>query len=123
MRRTLLASLTTLVLAASPALADTLFRCEDATSVTHYEAGREMRISGVADGFSIALPLAHAYGDSTVWTPRRFYEEDGQCTPDYAPCVEYRFPSDGPDSVIYQLSPTSPVVRCAPEGERLGSPY
>lgn len=126
MRRTLLASLvtlTTLALVGDPTMADTLFRCEDGTNVVLYEIGREMRISGVADGFSIALPLAHAYADSSVWTPRTFYEEDGQCLPEYAPCVQYDFPSGGPDSLTYQLSETSPVVRCAYESERLGGLY
>ena len=124
-RRSTLASLATLTTLAltSPAMADTLFRCEDGTSVTLYDAGREMRISGVAEGFSIALPLAHAYGDSSVWTPRTFYEEDGQCLPEYAPCVQYDFPSNGPDRLTYQLSETSPVLRCTPEGWRLGSLY
>ena len=123
LRRTLLASLTTLALIGAPATADTLFRCEDGTTVVLYDAGREMRISGVAEGFSIALPLAHAYGDSSVWTPRTFYEEDGQCLPEYAPCVQYDFPSNGPDRLTYQLSETSPVLRCTPEGWRLGSLY
>ena len=116
MRRTLLASLvtlTTLALVGAPTMADTLFRCEDGTNVVLYDAAREMRINGVADGFAVALPLAHAYGDSSVWTPRTFYEEDGQCLPEYAPCVQYDFPSGGPDSLTYQLSETSPVVRCA----------
>ena len=115
LRRTLLASLATLTTLAltSPAMADTTFRCEDGTNVVLYDAGREMRISGVTEGFSIALPLAHAYGDSSVWTPRTFYEEDGQCLPEYAPCVQYDFPSNGPDRLTYQLSETSPVVRCA----------
>ena len=126
MRRTLLASLVTLVtlaLVGAPAMADTLFRCEDGTNVVLYDAGREMRISGVAGGFAVALPLAHAYGDSSVWTPRLFYEEDGTCTPDYAPCVQYDFPSGGPDTLTYQLSETSVVVRCTPEWQRLGSLY
>ena len=114
-RRSTLASLATLTTLAltSPAMADTVFRCEDGTSVTLYDAGREMRINGIVGGFSVALPLAHAYGDSSVWTPRTFYEEDETCTPDYAPCVQYDFPSGGPDSLTYQLSETSPVVRCA----------
>ena len=50
MRRTLLASLVTLVtlaLVGAPTMADTLFRCEDGTNVVLYDAGREMRISGV----------------------------------------------------------------------------
>ena len=122
MRRSTLASLATLALT-SPAMADTTFRCENGTTVVLYDAGREMRISGVAEGFSIALPLAHAYGDNSVWTPRRFDEEDETCTPDYAPCVQYDFPSNGPDRLTYQLSETSPVLRCTPEGWRLGSLY
>lgn len=120
-RSTLLASLVSLALGGAPAMADTVFRCEDGTSVTLYDAGREMRISGVTEGFAVALPLAHAYGDSSVWTPRHFDEEDETCTPDYAPCVQYDFPSGGPDTLTYRLSPTSSVVRCAPEGERFGS--
>jgi hypothetical protein len=126
LRRTLLASLTTLAtlaLVGAPTMADTLFRCEDGTNVVLYEIGREMRISGVAEGFAVALPLAHAYGDSSVWTPRTFYEEDGQCLPDYAPCVQYDFPSGGPDTLTYQISPNSPVVRCKPEGQQLGGLY
>ena len=125
MRRTLLASLATLVTLAltSPAMADTTFRCENGTTVVLYEIGREMRISGVAEGFGVALPLAHAYADSSVWTPRTFYEEDETCTPDYAPCVQYDFPSGGPDTLTYQLSETSVVVRCTPEWQRLGSLY
>lgn len=86
MRRTLiapLASLTALALT-SPAMADTLFRCENGTPVVLCEVGREMRINGHTDRFSVALPLAHAYGDSSVRTPRRFYEEDGTCTPELA---------------------------------------
>ncbi len=125
MRRTLiapLASLTALALT-SPAMSDTLFRCQNGTSVALYEAGREMRINGHTDRFSIALPLAHAYGNSSVRTPRRFYEEDGTCTPELAPCVEYRFPAGGPDTVTYQLEATSPVVNCVPEPERRGSLY
>lgn len=74
-----------------------------------------MRINGHTDRFSIALTLPHAYGDSSVRTPRRFYEEDGTCTPELAPCVEYRFPAGGPDTVIYQLKATLPVVSCVPE--------
>jgi hypothetical protein len=124
-RRSTLASLATLTTLAltSPAMADTVFRCEDGTSVTLYDAGREMRINGIVGGFSVALPLAHAYGDSSVWTPRTFYEEDETCTPDYAPCVQYDFPSGGPDTLTYQLSETSVVVRCTPEWQRLGSLY
>ena len=123
LRRTLLASLVTLALVAAPVMADTLFRCEDGTNVVLYDAAREMRINGVADGFAVALPLAHAYGDSSVWTPRRFDEEDETCTPDYAPCVQYDFPSGGPDTLTYQISPNSPVVRCKPEGQQLGGLY
>ena len=122
-RSTLFATLVTLALVGAPAMADTVFRCEDGANVVLYEAGREMRISGVAEGFAVALPLAHAYGDSSVWTPRTFFEEDGQCLPELAPCIQYDFPSDGPDSLSYQLSETSPVVRCTPEGQRLGSLY
>jgi hypothetical protein len=117
-RRVVIATLT-LALVGAPAMADTTFRCEDGTTVVLYEVGREMRINGIVGGFSVALPLAHAYGDTSVWTPRTFYEEDETCTPDYAPCVEYRFPAGGPDTLTYQLSETSVVVRCAPEPERL----
>ena len=122
MRRTLLASLTTLALIGAPATADTLFRCEDGTSVTLFDAAREMRINGVAEGFSIALPLGHMFADSGLWTTRVVFEEAGhECTPEIAPCVQYDFPSGGPDTLTYRLSPTSSVVRCAPEGERFGS--
>ena len=123
LRSTLLATLTTLAFTC-PAMADTIFKCADGSSVTLYDVAREMRINGVADGFSIALPLGHMFADSGLWTTRVVFEEAGhECTPEIAPCVQYDFPSGGPDSLTYQLSEASPVVRCKPEGQRLGSLY
>ena len=52
-----------------------------------------------------------------------FEESEQRCESWIAPCLQYDFPSNGPDSLIYQFSETSPVVRCAQEGERLGSLY
>ena len=83
-----------------------------------------MRINGVAESLSIALPLRHMFADSGLWTTRVAFKEGGyECLPKLAPCVQYDFRSGGTDSFAYQLSETSPVVRCAPEGERLGSLY
>ncbi len=113
-RRTLLAFIA-LALVGAPAMADTLFRREDGTNVVLYEAAREMRINGVAGGFSSAMPLAAMPSQRTIYTPHTL-SDTHECTRDLAHCVQYDFPSGGPNSLTYKLSDTSAVVRCAPEG-------
>lgn len=102
------------LLAATPALADDVYRCADGSTLTYSEDKGEMTLRGVVDGFDFVLPFAGSASRFATWS-RTLGPEGVGCGDDTAPCVDYWQPRTGNPVVTYQLAPGTPQVECSPQ--------
>ena len=107
MKRPLLTALAMALALASPALADTVYRCDGGSTMTSLNNGREMVIKRPGE-MAVSIPRGGSAGRFAWWSP---FEEEFGCGK--APCAEYWQPAKGPANIWYILD-DGKEVKCRP---------
>ena len=111
MTRTAIAVALIALSATAAAAQDRYYACEGGTSMTYDDSSRSMVITGVIEGFNLALPEAYVGNGSGVYAAST---RDGidACGYDVAPCAEYWQGPTGEVVTFYVLDASGPVVNC-----------